>query len=226
MIKQTLLCGAITAAFLTGCATTQPMTDEQKTQRQVSNFKKLEWLIGTDGARRYMDDPNKPYVRVDNKKVTAADQARYKFNVSAYEYLGEESDGLIYAVKKDPRDGTYKAGYLYPNGKVAIPFNFGHTNKDHISSRAFFYGHAAVINISKSGQIYREEGASHPTDQYAIIDKNGNFAVQYTAYTDIQKYPHDNYFTALYIDEKGQKRTSTISRNLKLYSDIPGWSRR
>lgn len=57
--------------------------------------------------------------------------------------------------------------------------NFGHTNKDHLSSREFFHGYAAVIN-----------------------------------------------FTALYIDENGQKRTSLISKNIKLISDNAGWSQR
>ncbi|OOR85483.1 hypothetical protein [Moraxella canis] len=189
---------------LSACATIDPnLSPEQAYEKKVSNFKKLEWLIGTDAARRYIDDPRKPYVAVDNKKITLADQSRYQFDVRKYEYLGEETDGLIYAVIKDRATNSYKAGYLYPNGAVAIPFNFGHTNKDHLSSRAFFHGYAAVINHAADAQIYREEGAAHRPDQYAIIDKRGNFVVKYRAYVDIQKYPYDNYFTALYIDENG-----------------------
>lgn len=59
------------------------------------------------------------------------------------------------------------------------------TNKDHLSSRAFFHGYAAVINHAADAQIYRKEGAAHRSDQYAIIDKRGNFVVKYRAYVDI-----------------------------------------
>lgn len=217
----------LAASLLSACATTAAdLTPEQAYDKQLSNFKKLEWLIGTDSARRFMEDPRRPYIPVNNQRVTAADQARYGFDTSIYDYLGEESDGLIYAVIQDPRDDTYRAGYLYPDGRVAIPFRFGHTNKDHLSSRAFLNGHAAVINYASDAQIYREEGASHPADQYAIIDQHGKFIVQYTAYTDIQRYPGDSSYTALYIDEAGQKRTSIITKELKIRSDYPGWSKR
>lgn len=226
MMKKSVLATALVATFLTGCATTSGLTDEQKQQRQLSTFKKLEWLIGTDAARKYIDDPTKPYIKVDNKKASEVDKSRYNFDISPYEYIDGESDGLIYAVIKDKKDGTYRSGYLNSDGKVVIPFKFGHTNKDHMSSRSFYNGHAAVINYSKAAQVYREEGASHPTDEYALIDTKGNFIVQFKAYTDIQRYPGDTAYTALYIDEKGQKRTSIISRNIKLISDYAGWSKR
>ncbi len=217
----------LSASLLGACATTTAdITPEQAYDKQLSNFKRLEWLIGTDSARRYLEDPRRPYIPVDNKPVTPADQAKYGFDTRIYDYLGEESDGLIYAVIKDPRDDTYRSGYLFADGRVAIPFRFGHTNKDHLSSRAFFNGHAAVINYAKDAQIYREEGASHPADQYAIIDQHGQFIIQYTAYTDIQRYPGDTTYTAQYIDETGQKRTSIITEELKIRSDYPGWSNR
>lgn len=57
--------------------------------------------------------------------------------------------------------------------------NFGHTNKDHLSSRAFFHGYVAVIN-----------------------------------------------FTALSIDENGQKQTDLVSKNIKLISGNAGWVQR
>lgn len=222
-----ILAMIVMASLLSACATTSlDATPEQVYDKQLSNFKKLEWLIGTDSARRFLEDPRRPYIAVDNQPVTPDDQAKYSFDTRIYDYLGEPSDGLIYAVIKDPRDDTYKAGYLYPDGRVAIPFRFGHTNKDHLSSRAFLNGHAAVINYAKDAQIYREEGASHPVDQYAIIDQQGNFIVQYTAYTDIQRYPGDTTYTALYIDETGQKRTSIITKELKVRSDYAGWSQR
>lgn len=226
-MKKLLPLAMLSALTLSACATTNPsITPEQQHAKKVSTFKKLEWLVGTDGARRFMDDPNRPYVPVNNKKVSESDVSRYNFDTSIYEYLGEESEGLIYAVIKEPVTGSYKAGYLYPNGKVAIPFNFGHTNRDHLSSRAFFGGWATVLNYDPVGQDFREAGAQYRNDQYAIIDKSGRFKVQYTAYTDIQKLPYDNFFTAWYIDEKGQKRTSKISTNMKLLSDVAGWSNR
>lgn len=229
-MKKILLTALLSAIAVTGCATTSTqkqapveLTPGEVLAKQEKNYKRLVWLLGEESAKRFMDDPNKPFTEVNNKKVTQADQSKYGFDVSIYDYLGEPSGGLIYAVILDPRDNTYKSGYLRTNGEVYIPFKFGHTNKDHLESRQFIGGLASVINPSTAAQIYREEGASHPDDQYAIIDHTGSQLVKYTAYLDIQKYPGDNYFTAIYIDEKGQKRTSKISTNLKLISDVPGW---
>lgn len=229
-MKKILLTTLLSAIAITGCATTSAqkqapveLTPGEVLEKQEKNYKRMVWLLGEQGAKRFMDDPNKPFTEVNNKKVTKADQSKYSFDVSIYEYLGEPSGGLIYAVILDPRDNTYKSGYLRTNGEVYIPFKFGHTNKDHLESRQFIGGLASVINPSKAAQVYREEGASHPDDKYAIIDHTGLQLVKYTAYIDIQKYPGDNYFTAIYIDEKGQKRTSKISTNLKLISDVAGW---
>lgn len=225
MMKQAILISAVTASILTGCATTGAISPEQKTQKKAQNFKRLEWLLGTETAQFFMDNPNRPVIIVDNKKLTPADQKKYKFDISPYEYLGDLSYGVYYAVKKD-KDGNYRSGYIDENGKTVIPFKFGHTNKDTLASRQYTGGYASVINYEPSAQIYREEGAPHPKDQYAIIDWSGTAVVGYGAYSDIQRYPEDNYFTAFYIDEKGQKRTSKISTNIKLLSDVAGWNKR
>lgn len=166
---KTLAVAIVAAAMFTGCAITEAPSTKHITKHQpVGKPHFLYEIFGTqDGAHRANYIPG-----------------TYKFDLSPYIYVGEPSEGLIFAVKKfTTYEEGFLAGYLDLQGNVVHEFNFGLMTSVDPRHHDFYNGLAMVSKYNPRAYADHVKLSGDPlTDRIGLIDTRGNFVVPYDKY--------------------------------------------
>lgn len=169
MLKKSIFTMLASAVLLSGCATISDTSTKHITKHQpVGQPHFLYEIFGTqDGAHRANYMPG-----------------TYKFDLSPYIYVGEPSNGLIFAVKKfTTYEEGFLAGYLDLQGNVVHEFNFGLMTSVDPRQHDFYNGLAMVSKYNPRAYADHVKLSGDPlTDRIGLIDTKGNFVVPYDKY--------------------------------------------
>lgn len=166
---KALAVAIVATATFTGCAITEAPSTKHITKHQpVGQPHFLYEIFGTqDGAHRANYMPG-----------------TYKFDLSPYIYVGEPSEGLIFAVKKfTTYEEGFLAGYLDLQGNVVHEFNFGLMTSVDPRQHDFYNGLAVVSKYNPRAYSDHVKLSGDPlTDRIGLMDTKGNFVIPYDKY--------------------------------------------